>query len=1285
MSELAATQIPKPSDEQAFERANEVLWRCELNDPHVKTYAIRGQTQYGVDLTGFRDGDPNQVVGVQAKLKGHGKQLTESEVRSEVRKALTFKPLLREYVIVTTADDSNDLDSLALQLSQEVSEGREVPLRIQIYGWSSLERAIRRHPQALRAFDPSHTPHGDQLASQVADVDASITDFRSATEVGQKQIIGGLDRLASIAITAGSDQRIISAIDREIDQYAEIIKTDPKTALNLLVKLSSRIERETSGRIKFRIAANIAACHLNLDDKTAAAEGFLEAFEYDPENPKAVAKKALGMLLKRDLSNLRKFGTDSIEKFPGNEELAEYLILGCMNDDTVIDPLRLIPTQLIHTLSVTRGLIRWQIDRSLPEKWWATARDAYERFPDDEVIAEYHANALTDEVLRKVHSRPDRAVNDSEVAMLHQAIAIYRQLWNKILDMASPPREDLVATAMNLAQAMDVACCRQDCEELFDQAFLSFPNSVRLKEFAVQFYLNSGLYDRGDALLEELPPTSATVTWRHGRALEVADWPLVLKLIENHAELLPEEDREVIIASGEIAAIQLLPESERFEAITRLETNFSDPRSFIVLAQCARLNGATERAKTWLHESTALIERLASAANRSQRITVAQEAIYQGEPSIAAKLLWGYVDLSRDSDELELLGRAVVFERPVRARAREFFDSLPTGIRDLSYFQFLEGHFYLNSGFPKKAIPILEKASKALKTFGALMGLVIAHLRNNDREAVLALTEDVNYDEFSGAAAARLDFCQVLHEFGQPRRALGLAYEALTTAHKNPEVIKKFCAIVLMPQSNDDSSSSMQVEPGVWVSMTSSYGQKIEGTIDGKESFPWARSLGSNSPIIVACAGLRAGDCFAFQPSNGRSENWTIDSLKPNWLQAFHYLAETYSYLFPADSSFTKINVQEGNLEPILEMVRAHSLANKAIADQYDLNVLPIALLAGNRDSGSIGFAEYLVQLGKSIRTCQGTLIEREEALNVIENHGRAGAVLDMLTAWRAAEMNVLPELKAILGDLVLPSSEFDPLKSWVTSQENHPDTERLSLAYMNGQFLKEEVSISEHRHSVEIWKGRVDSLERSCKIESVAIPNELPEYVEGLISSKSGHVFAPALHAQNGMLLLSDDMVMRQFAATFGAASIWIQAALLYAQEQRILSAQKYTQSVICLIAHRHEYVSVRSSDLLFSFDQYKDKELSQLKLLCQAVGGTNAEKHSHVKLVAAFLNRIWWTTPPLENRHYKAADVALTALLATSRGSGALSWAEALRRRLDTGPGQYLTDWLKGHFLEC
>jgi cellulose synthase operon protein C len=178
MSQLAATQVSKPRDEQAFERTCVVLWRSILKDPNVQTNASRGQKQDGVDLFGVRNEDTTRSVGIQCKLKGEGKRLTEKEVREEVRKAMNFQPPLREYFIVTTASDEGNLQRVVRELTIEAANtGRSIS--INVWGWGTLEQRINEHPEAANAFDPTYGPHAKKQADLLMRVTEGQADLTS--------------------------------------------------------------------------------------------------------------------------------------------------------------------------------------------------------------------------------------------------------------------------------------------------------------------------------------------------------------------------------------------------------------------------------------------------------------------------------------------------------------------------------------------------------------------------------------------------------------------------------------------------------------------------------------------------------------------------------------------------------------------------------------------------------------------------------------------------------------------------------------------------------------------------------------------------------------------------------------------------------------------------------------------------------------------------------------------------------------------------------------------------
>ena len=223
-------------------------------------------------------------------MKGEGKLLSEKEVQVEVEKALNFKPLLSEYIIVTTAPDDAKLQSLALELSNAKSKQLNRELKISIYGWDSLQQEIRRHSEALHAFDRSHTPHGDRIERKLDEQPAKIAENIAPQLDAIRSEIGTL-RATQVELVRTA---MHPEYDQLIDTIRELLPTNPTIALKSLLKLQRRLDENAPNNIRFRVASNIAACHFELGDDEKAATGFIAAWDFSPDDPRAIANKAFG-------------------------------------------------------------------------------------------------------------------------------------------------------------------------------------------------------------------------------------------------------------------------------------------------------------------------------------------------------------------------------------------------------------------------------------------------------------------------------------------------------------------------------------------------------------------------------------------------------------------------------------------------------------------------------------------------------------------------------------------------------------------------------------------------------------------------------------------------------------------------------------------------------------------------------------------------------------------------------------------------------------------------------
>ncbi|WP_340584142.1 hypothetical protein [Brucella pseudintermedia] len=116
---VSQTQIQPPANWQDFESASVVLWGDILQDDGIHRFGRSGQAQYGLDLMGYRDGDPNRLVGIQCKCIDLDNELDETTVREEVGKAANSGFPLTEYFITHTGKNDGKFDRLAIELTAD--------------------------------------------------------------------------------------------------------------------------------------------------------------------------------------------------------------------------------------------------------------------------------------------------------------------------------------------------------------------------------------------------------------------------------------------------------------------------------------------------------------------------------------------------------------------------------------------------------------------------------------------------------------------------------------------------------------------------------------------------------------------------------------------------------------------------------------------------------------------------------------------------------------------------------------------------------------------------------------------------------------------------------------------------------------------------------------------------------------------------------------------------------------------------------------------------------------
>jgi tetratricopeptide (TPR) repeat protein len=336
---ISAMQIPPPQNWQDFETLCFDLWKNIWKDQDTQKHGRQGQAQHGVDIYG-RPNREGKWAGVQCKGKDNysEKSLSESELITEVEKALKFKPTLSEFAIATTAPRDAKLQELARKVTADnLTRGL---FSVAVYCWDDIKDRLAEFPDVI-------SMHYPQLLSTETIKD--IKEIKEGVINIQKEQIDNTSLLVSLRDKIEAHQHyqfptdtsvLTTEYHAEVDHARDLLNNNnPKKALEYLLKVKDRIWSQAPSIVKYRILTNIGCANLMLNINLDAAKSFLEAFQYNLDDEKALCNKALAHLLLGQLHEAKEHAHCVLEKNPANAQAYCIIIQASREDDlpSIID------------------------------------------------------------------------------------------------------------------------------------------------------------------------------------------------------------------------------------------------------------------------------------------------------------------------------------------------------------------------------------------------------------------------------------------------------------------------------------------------------------------------------------------------------------------------------------------------------------------------------------------------------------------------------------------------------------------------------------------------------------------------------------------------------------------------------------------------------------------------------------------------------------------------------------------------------------------------------------
>jgi tetratricopeptide (TPR) repeat protein len=808
----------------------------------------------------------------------------------------------------------------------------------------------------------------------------------------------------------GASDPLDETLDREVNEYRDLIRAGAvRTALGLLHKLLDKLPAQASAKIKFRIKANIGHCYLQLDNKTEAIQWLSEASDIAPSEPNAVANKGLVFFIRDEFQRAFDLCRAALESNPDCEAAATYLLQAAVPLIEISEPFDVVPEILRRKPGVVLSRIYFLRGRDRHPDWWAYAREAASEFPDDARITFCAAESFVEEVIRSSEFQEHRSVPITLREPLSKAATILDQYWEQAHQTDTPNRADSLAAltdAMVAHQALGnferaIALAREIVTRDHNEAALT-------NAFHVAQAFDDAELAR--AALDAIADPSPRIAFFRGMlCLGENQWNKAAAYLTGAD--VPETERVItntIIKLAPLRDGKSAADVSEFRAL--IEATKNDPRSLVTIARIATYRGFVDVAK---EAQSAAVASIGASITPMERAMVAAYSADVGDPTGAVDLMDNQLPLDHPSRELFLLATAHARESPSRERNLRFFENLPAPIRERPEYSRMYGSVLLNVGEASQASTIFRRTfqDRPSDTFAALR--LFEALRQTGREHDIAgIVSAADEHKLEGPAEYRMVFAHELMRAGLSERALHYAYAVVREFPDNPQVAIGYFGLIVGRGDEMVIPDATAVGRDVWVKIRNGAGEIDSFVIDEGAQFLGINILGPQHAFVKSFAGLKVGESIEIPKPFNASEKWTVIELKSKYLQVLHVLMNEFERRFPQQGGFWRFTMKEGDITPILDMVKKRAEASRENAKLYLEKTFPLAFVARLSGGTATGFAQYLRGIGAEILTCLGALEERDAAVKIAKEYRGRGVVLDEYTAWVAAEIQILVILK---------------------------------------------------------------------------------------------------------------------------------------------------------------------------------------------------------------------------------------------------------------------------------
>ena len=1107
---------------------------------------------------------------------------------------------------------------------------------------------------------------------------SQIEEINKTTQAVHDTLHRQLDISPSAAVEAALEKEHQSAIDNAKDLLK---KNKPQSAIDSLENLKQRIWTQASPPVKFNILTNIAAALFALNKEREGAMLVLKAFQYNPEDERALPNRALAHASLGETKDAETYAKKALEKDPVNIHAYATLVEISTDEEMLEDVIAKVPEYLREKPQIAYAISNIAKQRGNLEeaRKWREIVVAQEQENISDAKAGLAA-ILIEQILTDQCAVLTRQFDDSQKEQLKRIIELLTEAWNQVIntELHAVRIGWIINRSMvyyflgewkKAIKDIDTALEIEPSHSLLlkNRALLAVEQGE--KEGAIEFLVKI----QSGPEASEAPILIATILFSDKRFDEA------ITTLNNFLQTNPSSELQEKINCW---LVRIYIENGRFEDAERISTIMreSSPTNILNLVAAAQISNATgkhDEAISYLKDAYKYAQNQATynyTQDREIFLEIAELAdqLYIHELFKEASVLYEKLaDTSLNSEWTQWLLKSYYNAGEI-GKALEICQRLRAKYGLIKNVSWMEYEIYEALGDLKQAVVIGTEYLKAFPDdLNMQMDMAYLHYRLGKVEAFKQLLEllEGQFDLKDMSLQSCINLVYLHKIASKPKRALDIMYEVRRMHYSNPDAhLKYFGLFFEVGKQLSELLDSSQVQIGTAVCLDRSGETNWYIIEKHDDANPMHNELNVNDALAQQLLGKTVNDEIILRETPFGMDTGKIIDIQSKYTYAFQEIRQEFPDRFPKAEGLWATKLDDSDeiddsekFQALLDLADKQHEVSLRIVEAYKENppIGPFANLIRYNILDTWGLLMSNPNLG--IRCCIGNLEERIQARALLEN-SQSKLVVDLISLVTLYYLEAADTVVKAFGKFGVAQSTIDGLQRIIHEKEVGADREGMIVGKQGDRYVKHIITPEEVQHKIEHLKALIKWIRENCEVHPVTAALQINQ----LRKRKLDDAFQPCfidtllIASQPGHLLLSDDEQIRHYAETglnsdaktdFDIDGVWTQVVLEHCVNKNVLHKTQYDKMTIKLVCSNYYYTEFDADVLMEAARQSDWKPSEPYNSLVQALGSQEVSLPSALDVAADFLFELW--TKPLLLNQPKSLTFCLFEGLTAGRGT--------------------------------